>query len=173
MPINRKNTRLPLEFYRGQRVHFVTICCDQRKPYLHEPHTAKSVLAILVECAAKHFFRLHAFCLMPDHVHLLSQGTNAACDLLKFVRVFKLRTGFEFRKAHGARLWEKSYYDHTLRQADAIEDVACYIWQNPVRKKLCAAPQDFLFSGSQTIEWMRCAGSPWSWSAPWKEKAPI
>ncbi len=173
MPINRKNTRLPADFYRGQRNHFVTICCDQRKPYLDEKAAAQSVLATLEECAAKHSFQLLAFCLMPDHVHLLAQGTHAACDLLEFVRVFKLRTAFDFKKSHGARLWEKSYYDHTLRQDDAIEDVACYIWWNPVRKKLCAAPGDFPFSGSQTIEWMRHAASESSWSAPWKEKAPI
>src|SRR6266481_9894571 len=27
-----------------------------------------------------------------------------------------------------------SYYDHILRPSDQIEDVACYIWWNPVRK---------------------------------------
>lgn len=173
MPINRKDTRLPPEFYRGQRYHFVTICCDRRKPYLGERATAQSVLATLEQCAAKRSFQLHAYCLMPDHVHLLVQGMSAPCDLLEFIRVFKLRTAFEFKKSHGARLWEKSYYDHTLRQADAIEDVASYIWQNPVRKKLCAFPSDFPFSGSRTIEWMRRAASESSWSAPWKGKAPI
>jgi len=173
MPINRKSTRLPPEFYRGQRFHFITICCNQRKPYLGESATAQSVLATLEQYAAKRSFQLHAYCLMPDHVHLLVQGTSATCDLLEFVRVFKLSTAFEFKKSCGARLWEKSYYDHTLRQADAMEGVACYIWQNPVRKKLCAFPADFPFSGSQTIEWMRCAASESSWSAPWKEKAPI
>jgi putative transposase len=173
MPNNRKSTRLPPEFYRGQRFHFVTICCDRRRPYLGERATAQSVLAILEQCAAKHSFLLRAFCLMPDHLHLLAQGTNATCDLLEFVRVFKLRAAFDFKKTHGTRLWEKSYYDHTLRQADAIEDVACYIWQNPVRKKLCASPSDFPFSGSKTIAWMRGTAVQSSWSAAWKAKAPV
>jgi REP element-mobilizing transposase RayT len=72
MPINRKITRLTTESYRAQRVHFVTICCDQREPHLDERAAAQSVLAILEECAAKHSFQLHAFCLMPDHVHILA-----------------------------------------------------------------------------------------------------
>ncbi len=106
MPLNRRNTRLPPEFYRGQRNHFVTICCDQRRAYLDNKTTAQSVLVTLEQCAAKHSFWLHAFCLMPDHVHLLAQGRHAACDLLEFVRVFKLRTAFEFKRSRGARLWE-------------------------------------------------------------------
>ena len=61
-----------------------------------------------------------------------------------------------------------SYYDHILRGSDGIEDVACYIWSNPVRKGLCAIPQDYPYSGSQTIAWMRRMEIGTTWIAPWK-----
>jgi len=168
MPLHRRVARLSPESYFGRQAYFVTICCDRRDPFLRDEGTAQSVLAVLLECAAAHSFRLHAYCLMPDHSHVLAEGLHDRSHLREFIRVFKQRSAFAFRKSHGRRLWEMSYYDHILRPLDRIEDVACYIWWNPVRKKLCARPQEFPFSGSQTIDWIKRSSAVSSWSAPWK-----
>jgi len=173
MPFDRRKIRLSPENYLGPRAHFVTICCDKRQNYFAIPRTADRVIALLQECASRQSFVLHAYCLMPDHLHLLAEGTEPRSDLLELVRVFKLRTAFEFRKAQGLRLWEMSYYDHILRPKDVIENVACYIWWNPVRKGLCSSPDEFPYSGSQTIPWMSRASRAPSWSAPWKQDRPI
>lgn len=110
---------------------------------------------------------------MPDHVHLLVEGISPQSRLREFMRVFKLRTAFEFRQLHNTQLWEMDYYDHILRPNDALEDGACYIWWNPVRKNLCKTPQDYQYSGSQTIPWMKRVSQPFAWSAPWKQKTRI
>ena len=120
---------------------------------------AQGVVELLFECAADDSFQLHAFCLMPDHLHMLAEGGDDQCNLLEFIRVFKLRTAFAFRKSHGRRLWEMSYYEHILRRSDSVEAVATYIWWNPVRRGLCSRAEDFPFSGSQTVDWRRrCSG---------------
>jgi putative transposase len=171
MPMNRKVTRLAPAIYIGQQSYFVTICCDRRTPHLREPTTARRVIVLLQECAVGHAFLLHAFCLMPDHAHMLVEGTHPQCDLREFVRLFKQRSSFEFRKSHHQALWEMSYYDHILRREDHLEDVACYIWQNPVRKALSLRPEDFVYSGSQTIDWMMRSArlTPGNnWHPPWK-----
>lgn len=164
MPSNRKQTRLPAKYYIGTKSHFVTVCCDLRQPYLANLDTAEMVRKRLIDCARRCAFVLHAFCLMPDHLHLLAQGTHPSADLTKFIRILKSRTAFQFRHSDGRRLWEMSYHDHILRNSDSPEDVAHYIWTNPVRKRLCTAPSDFPFSGSQTIPWKmrRAPVSPWS-----------
>ena len=105
---------------------------------------------------------------MPDHFHVLAQGLHDRSDLREFIRVFKQRSAFAFRQTHRRRLWEVSYYDHVLRTSDQIEDVACYVWWNPVRKNLCTRPHEFPFSGSQTIDWIKRSVVTPSWSAPWK-----
>ena len=168
MPLHRRVARLSPQNYFGRQAYFVTICCDHRFPFLQERPTAQGILTLLLQCAAAHSFILHAYCLMPDHAHVLAEGQHERSDLREFIRVFKQRTAFAFRKSRGRTLWEMSYYDHILRPADRIEDVACYIWWNPVRKKLCARPQEFPFSGSQTIDWMKGSSTEPSWSAPWK-----
>ncbi len=173
MPTNRRIARLAPGNYLGCQTYFITICCDHRVPHLLAKTTAQRVLHLLLECAASHSFRLHAFCLMPDHLHVLAAGAHSRCDLSEFIRLFKQRTAFEFRKSHRRRLWEMSYHDHVLRPADSIEDVACYIWGNPVRKRLCTHPHEFPYSGSQTIDWIKRAASGTSWSAPWKTPTPV
>jgi REP element-mobilizing transposase RayT len=105
---------------------------------------------------------------MPDHLHLLAEGTLDRCDLHEFIRLFKQRTAFEFRKLQNRRLWERSYYDHILRPSDRIEDVSCYIWWNPVRQRLCTHPHESPFSGSQTIDWIKRSATASPWFAPWK-----
>jgi putative transposase len=175
MPVRRRNTRLGRDNYVGLRTYFVTICCDRRVPHLQEPSIASRIMALLIGCAVRYSFQLHAFCLMPDHVHILAEGTRDDCDLLEFIRVFKLRTAFEFRKSHRCRLWEMSYYDHILQPSDSIEQVAAYVWWNPVRKGLCARPGDFPYSGSQTVDWIQRSGRPLdrSPSLPWADDGPV
>jgi putative transposase len=172
MPHNRRNTRLPPAHYLGPHTYFVTICCDHRKRHLCSPVLAANVLQLLQQTAANHSFLLHAYCAMPDHLHLLAQGTTPLANLLEFVWQFKQQTAFAFRQSSGPRLWEKSYHDYVLRPSDSIERIAAYIWWNPVRKQICASPQDFPFTGSLTIDWMNnCAQAP-TWSAPWKIVEP-
>jgi REP element-mobilizing transposase RayT len=155
--INRRNTRLTPDHYAGRQTYFITICCDRRALYLEPPATARRVVTLLLDCASRHSFALPAFCRMPDHLHILAEGTQDHCDLLEFIRFFKQRTAFDFRKSRALRLWEMSYYDRILGPSDSIEQLATYIWWNPVRKHLCPHPGDHPFSGSQTIPWLRPA----------------
>lgn len=49
-------------------------------------------LQALNEASDKHAFGLHAYCFMPDHVHLLVSGDDAS-DLAAFVGLFKQLSG--------------------------------------------------------------------------------
>ena len=168
----RKQIRLRPENYKGPQSYFVTVCCDSRRTHLTKAEIAERLIALLQECAAHGSFLLHAYCVMPDHLHFLVEGTSGVANLQGFVRVFKLRTAFEFRQSHGQRLWQRGYYEHILRRSDAIEDVASYIWWNPVRRNLCGSPQEYPYSGSMTIPWMQRVGRRPVWCAPWKENGP-
>ena len=84
---------------------------------------------------------------MPDHVHLLLTGADDA-DLLRFVKDFKQRTGYAYRRANAKALWQKSYYDHVVRAEEDLRVVARYIVGNPVRAALAASPAGYPYSGS-------------------------
>jgi putative transposase len=172
MPLYHQVIRLSPETYRGHRAYFITICTHRRFPVFLSQPEAHQILAHLQTCAASNNFRLHAFCVMPDHVHFLTEGAADDSHLIRFTNAFKQTTGFDYRQRHTGVLWQKRFYDYILRQRDAIEDVAAYIWMNPVRKTLCANPLEYPFSGSQTIEWMMCVNRHAQWMPPWRNGAP-
>ena len=168
MPLFNKNLRLPATHYLGRQAYFVTICTEERADFFSREETGRWVVDELVSGAASANFLLHAWCAMPDHVHFVAEGRNDSCHLVKFVDGLKQRTAYAFSRSEKKRLWQRRYYDHVLRPNDAIEDVARYLWWNPVRKGLCARPQDYPLSGSQAIDWMKRAAAATGWVPPWK-----
>jgi len=37
-------------------------------------------------------FDVHAYCLMPDHLHFLAEGTEPTSDLRHFIKSLKIKT---------------------------------------------------------------------------------
>jgi putative transposase len=168
VPFYKKQLRLPPNDYLGRRTYFVTVCTENRAAFFSDPATGRWLLERLVAASAESKFSLHAYCVMPDHVHFVCEALADACDLVKFIDGFKQRTAYEFSKTQATRLWQRRYYDHILRPSEVIEDAACYIWWNPVRKKPCAEPNLYPLSGSQTLDWMKHSSAPSQWQPPWK-----
>jgi putative transposase len=168
-----KKVHLPERNYLGRRTYFVTICTAQRRPVFGDHVLAQGVLACLRECAARANFSLHAFCVMPDHVHFGTEGLREDCALLGFVNAFKQKTGVQYRARCGETLWQKRFHNYILRRGDAIEDIAAYIWMNPVRKGLCCRPEEYPLSGSMTIDWMSPGRSGAAWKPPWRVEGKL
>jgi REP element-mobilizing transposase RayT len=84
---------------------------------------------------------------MPDHLHILLVGDEKS-SLHKFMKTFKQESSLAFRRAHAGPLWQRSYYDHVLRKEENLEEVALYILNNPVRKRLVDDYKGYAFAGS-------------------------
>lgn len=165
----RKNIRLPRACYIGQQWYFLTACTQDRVPRLRESGIVSQHLGILREKARDESFAIPAYCFMPDHLHLLVNGTRETSDCLAFINGFKQSSAYQFKQATGERLWQHKPFDHILRSDERWEPVAWYIWMNPIRKGLCARPQDWPFSGSETLDWKRLLAPPRQlWIPPWK-----
>jgi putative transposase len=109
-----------------------------------------------------------AYCFMPDHLHLLTNGLREDSDLRRFVKDLKQRTAFSFKRMVRKELWQRYFYDHVLRPGENWQAVASYIWMNPVRKSLCRDSGDWPFSGSQVFDWKALMKAPEAlWVPPW------
>lgn len=147
-----KSIRLPAEHYVGCRWYFVTICSPRpSRPFQSKPD-AEWLLRLLRHESAAHSFAVPAYCLMPDHLHLVLHGLSLKANLLQFVENFKHRSSRRYWQRHKARLWQISFYDHILRDEDAPSEVASYIWMNPVRAGLVREPVEYPFSGPFSSE---------------------
>ncbi len=77
---------------------------------------------------------VHAYCLMPDHVHLLV-GASETISVVAFVQRWKSLCYREWvALGHQPRSpWQRSFWDHGLRVDEDLIAVAKYILRNPVR----------------------------------------
>jgi REP element-mobilizing transposase RayT len=171
MEFERKNIRLRAPNYVGKRLYFLTLCFHERRGSRVNPRLASWLITKLKEHAAARGFHVHAYCVMPDHMHILAAGAYDESDALGFVESFKQDTAAGFSRRAGGRLWQSKYYDRILRQGESPECVAWYVWLNPVRKGLCQKPADYPFLGSFTEIGGRLlrAGVVEGWTPPWKE----
>jgi putative transposase len=164
----RKTTRLASHNYRGLQSYFLTLCCHRPEPFLAEQRTISCVLDVLANDPVEHGFAIPAFCAMPDHLHFLAEGTRAESDLLRFVKSYKIKTSRRFAREKNAKLWQHGYYEHVVRDPTSVEQIAWYIWLNPVRKGLVNTPQEYRFSGSFSGLRMPKAWKECEWMPPWK-----
>ncbi|MCL4524213.1 MAG: transposase [Acidobacteria bacterium] len=168
-PFERKNIRLHEENYRGQNWFFVTLCCEERKAVFHAAERAEWVIERLREIASNCAFAVDAYCVMPEHIHLLVRGTTEISDLLDFMKRFKQVTAYEYKHSTGQRLWQKKFYDHILRPKENAESVAWYIWLNPVRKGMVTQHEEYPWSGSFTSDWQKRKKPTSEWVPPWRK----
>jgi len=103
---------------------------------------------MLIDAAQNTGFCLLAYCFMPDHLHLLVEGSEGS-DLAQLMKAFKQASSFEYKQRGGRPLWQRSYYDHVLRGPDELESAVEYILDNPARAGLVDDPRAYPFSGGE------------------------
>jgi putative transposase len=148
--------RLAKPFYAGHAfVHWAMTIADRRKGWLDSGFHS-SFREIHLHTLSRYRLLCLAYCLMPDHVHLLWAGLDAASDqdnAAAFLRQFLNRKlaerGVRFQK----QAWDEVLLERA-RERGAVVRTAFYIVENPVRAGLATEAQAWPYSGAQA------AGSP-------------
>lgn len=169
MRFRRKSIRLNAVNYRGHACFFITLCCERRYPVFENDEWARRLIDCLKSTAERCHFTVQAFCVMPDHFHALVEGIAPDSDLLSFIRIFKQASSRKYSRESGVPLWQKKFYDHSLRPKDSPDAVSWYIWMNPVRKGLCSQPDQYPYSGSFTGQWESDPQPQTQWTPAWKK----
>jgi putative transposase len=143
----KSSPRLKNFDYKGPYAYSITICTHQKRRYFENPQVVDLVLNYLVKEAQRHSYQIYGYCFMPDHLHLLVKG-QVNSTLKGFIKAFKQKAAFYFKKTFSDKLWHLSYYDHVLRREKSLVDVALYIFNNPVRAHLVENFKDYPYLGS-------------------------
>jgi REP element-mobilizing transposase RayT len=99
-------------------------------------------------------FRLHAYVIMPDHLHLLL--TPDRVDLSGCMRNLKsfIAKALHERGVRAGAVWQSRFHDRGIRGEYQFESAAEYIHMNPVKAGLAGVPSDFRYS-SAGLYWGR------------------
>jgi REP element-mobilizing transposase RayT len=129
-----------------------TVAVKGRTPVFANPAIAASAGDVLRRHAAATGVPVYAWCVMPDHVHLIL-GASPSCDIVTFVGQFKnLAQREAWRLGVKGAFWPTSFWDHFLRGDERLEHAIEYVLNNPVRSGLVARWCDYQFSGSIVFE---------------------
>ncbi len=85
---------------------------------------------------------------MPDHLHVILQGTTDGARPFEAINNFKQKTGYWLSKNRLGVHWQKDYYDHIIRNEEEIAKHVRYILDNPVRKSIVDDWTNYEFKGS-------------------------
>lgn len=130
--------------------HFLTFSCYRRLPLLAEMRMQESFLSALEQTRRRFQMRVYGYVVMPEHVHLLL-SEPADGMLAQAVQMLKTKVSVQARR-QGKRtagelpFWQARYFDHNVRNHAGFVTQLRYIHRNPVKRSLCATPEDWPWS---------------------------
>ena len=91
-----------------------------------------------------------AYCLMPNHIHLLVRPSEVEA-LPKMMQGITLCYSKYFNGENGrtGRLWECRYHSTVVDEDSYLWTVSKYIENNPVRAGIVKRPEDYLYSSAK------------------------
>ena len=113
----------------------------------------ETVCATIVQDSLKYhdgkLFSLHEWVIMPNHVHFLArfEDGNSLPDALQSLKSY---TGHRLKELHPEMpsIWQPGYHDRYMRNEEHYERTRNYIYENPVKAKLCREAESFEWSSA-------------------------
>ena len=117
--------------------------------YLRQPAIADMIVeAIQYNANILRHYVLHAFVVMPNHVHLLATPAVALPKLTKSLKGITAKRANAMLALTGRPFWQEESYDHVVRNEREFERIRNYIEQNPVRAGLVREASEFRWSSA-------------------------
>jgi len=141
-----------------------------RKPRLHVPGALYHVIwrgnekrrvffddddyrrfyALLEEGVSRFGYRVHGFCLMPNHIHLAVQAGKQPLSGPMQNLAFRYTQAINRKHKRSGHLFQGRYQALLVDQDTYLLELVRYIHLNPVRARLVADPADYPWSGHRS-----------------------
>ncbi len=117
--------------------------------YLRQPAIADMVVeAIQYNAATLEHYVLHAFVVMPNHVHLLATPAVALPKLTKSLKGITSKRANALLAMTGSYFWQEESFDHLVRNEREFEKIQRYIEENPVRAGFVRDANEYRWSSA-------------------------
>jgi putative transposase len=123
---------------RDQTYH-VTFTTKDRIPLFDDFYSARTAINALRDSDAFGFTHTWTLIVMPDHVHWLFELKGETLGRV----VARVKSRVSRNIASVEEIWQRGYFDHALRQDEAIETVSAYIVNNPIRARIVAEIEQY------------------------------
>jgi len=129
--------------------HHVTQRGNRRQQTFFNDEDYQAYLALMSEWCLKYHVEIWAYCLMPNHIHLIAVPQTKEGLILAIGEAHRRYTRrINFRKGWRGHLWQGRFASFIMEENHLL---ACtrYIELNPVRASLVNKPEDWPWSSAK------------------------
>jgi putative transposase len=116
---------------------YVAMATSERRPIFELSRVADLFVDTLLHYRTLGHYKLHAYVVMPDHVHLVLTPQSITLDQA----VGLIKSGFAYRVDTKLPIWEDSFTGYSIANMHDLEIVRAYLHQLPVRANLTTAAE--------------------------------
>ena len=135
----RKPNRIADYDYSQNGAYFITMCTKDRKKVLSQvvgddAHIVPKPYGRIVEKYIRNVTEIEKYIIMPDHIHMIirldggpmwaSAPTNKIASIVRSIKTLTT-------KEIGESIFQRSYYDHVIRNQRDYDEIWQYIENNP------------------------------------------
>jgi REP element-mobilizing transposase RayT len=141
--------RLQREFYQNDAVVFWTLPIDHRETGWLNDSIHSSFRELMLHAAARQGLLCPAYCLMPDHLHLVWMGLRCHTDQRNAMTWLRSRMEPLLKPYR----WQHQAHDHVLtdkerRRGQFTDACSEYVLLNPWRAGLVSSPREWRYLGA-------------------------
>ncbi|MGH7859452.1 MAG: transposase [Candidatus Binatia bacterium] len=133
---------------------------NNRNGVFFTPRDARILYEILADGVDRFHHRIHAFCLMPDHLHLVIQVAEVSLSRIIHNVSFRYTQHMNRRHDRVGHLFQGRYKAKLVDTQSYLLEVVRYVHLNPARGNLVKDPARYRWSGHraylglETIPWL-------------------
>jgi putative transposase len=128
--------------------HHITQRGNRRQPTFFSDDDYKAYIDLMAEWCGKYDVDIWAYCLMPNHIHLVAVPSEAANLRLSIGEAHRRYTRrINFSKGWRGHLWQERFSSFVMDERYLLACVR-YIENNPVRAKLTKSPEQWPWSSA-------------------------
>lgn len=128
-------------------MYFVSTSTQGGRNTLQRDAVAELFINTLYEYRSQERFALHAFVVMPNHVHLILTPAESLERAMQFIK-----GGFSFRVSRllgsQSEVWARGFTDHRIRDESDYLIHRNYVHNNPVRRELVERAEQYKYSSA-------------------------
>lgn len=128
--------------------HHITQRGNRRQQTFFSDDDYRAYIGLMAEWCEKHGVEIWAYCLMPNHIHLIAVPSEKNTLRLAIGEAHRRYTRrINFNKGWRGHLWQDRFSSFVM---DETHLIACfrYIENNPVRAKLVKHPEQWIWSSA-------------------------
>jgi len=105
-------------------------------------------------------YLLHAYVVMPNHVHLLITPRLPLSRIMRGIKGVSARDANRILGRYGKVFWQDESYDHWVRDEAEFGKIRFYIEHNPVGAGLVKQPEDWKWSSVSSLSRVQGISAP-------------